>query len=32
VTKSHWHLLVAFVAGGFLFAPLWGGLRRVVGR
>lgn len=30
--KQHWQLLGAFVAGGFLFAPLWNVLRGVAGK
>lgn len=32
MTKKHIHYLIAFVAGGFLFAPIWNGLRRIVSR
>lgn len=32
MTKKHWHYLVAFVAGGFLFGPIWNGLRRTAGK
>lgn len=30
--KQHWHLVFAFVAGGFLFAPVWNALRSVAGK
>ena len=30
--KKHWHFLLAFVAGGFLFAPILGGLRGIFNR
>ena len=32
MSKKHWHFLVAFVAGGFLFAPVVNAARRLVGR
>lgn len=30
--KNHWQLLIAFVAGGFLFAPIWNMVRGVARR
>lgn len=32
MSKKHWHFVIAFVAGGFLFAPVWNGLRRAAGK
>lgn len=32
MTQQRWKYLAAFVAGGFLFAPAWTAIKRLLGR